>query len=64
MSSVSMYARQLASITYQLGVILTEARTDKQLTQHEREDVTWTIRKLRENAADAAAELAAKEGRA
>lgn len=57
MSSVDKYARQLNIIGNECLALLKECQMDEQLSESERQDITWELARAREQLAQATASL-------
>lgn len=59
MSSVDKYARQLNIIGNECQALLKECQMDEQLTEIERQDISWELARSKEQLAQATAALVA-----
>lgn len=57
MSTVDKYARQLNIIGNQCQALLKQCQSDDQLTEAERQDITWELARVKEDLAQAIAAL-------
>lgn len=57
MSSVDKYARQLNIIGNECLALLKECQMDEQLSETERQDITWELARAKETLAQATAAL-------
>lgn len=57
MSSVDKYARQLNIIGNECLALLKECQIDEQLSETERQDITWELARAKESLAQATAAL-------
>lgn len=57
MSSVDKYARQLNIIGNECQALLKECQMDEQLTEIERQDISWELARAKEQLAQATAAL-------